>query len=67
MARIRRSPHPGVARPFQPSLHTEFPDQTIDTLEAIEHTLTAIDHNLELGVVALQSIAKSLAAIAAKQ
>jgi hypothetical protein len=67
MNRMRRQPYPGLSRPFEPSLHSEFDQQAIDTLEAIAHTLTAIDHNLELGVQALQRIASSVAAIAHKQ
>ncbi len=65
--RIRRQPYPGLTRPFEPSLHSEFDQQAIDTLEAIAHTLTAIDHNLEIGVQALQGIASSVAAIAHKR
>jgi hypothetical protein len=46
----------------------------MDTLEAIAHTLTAIDHNIEIGMQAiqaqnnaLQNIARALAVIAQKR
>ena len=62
MQRIRRqSTFAGVKRPFVPSMTPEFEAQVIDTLEAIEHTLTAIDHNIEVGVQALQQQAQSAA------
>jgi hypothetical protein len=58
--RIRPTAPHGVKRPFNPALTTVEEERHGDALDHIAHTLTAIDHNLEVLTNAITALTHAL-------
>jgi hypothetical protein len=60
MVRIRRPGLQGIKRPYQPQITKDLTEQAVDALEAIAHSLSAIDHNLEVLIATIKSVGNKL-------